>query len=249
MQTYFASDFHLGLNIDSSPLEREKRVVAWLEEIALDAKEIYLLGDIFDFWWEYRNVVPKGFTRFLGTVARITDSGIPIHFFTGNHDMWIGDYLSKECGMTIHTKPLITNIDGKRFFIAHGDGLGNTSLGFKLLLKCFHSKLLCSLYSTIHPVIGVGIGHLWSKSSRLGKGISTEYKGDDKEEFVNFANSYLTDSHIDYFILGHRHIAITRPIKHSSKLIILGDWVQNSNWAVWNGKEIEQIIKPLHSNS
>ena len=132
---YFSSDFHLGLKAVTEPLDREKRVVNWLKEISADAKEIYLLGDIFDFWWEYKKVVPKGFTRFLGTIAELTDNGTIIHFFTGNHDMWIGDYLQKECGMITHTDPYILETGGKRFFLAHGHGLGTNDNGYKLLLK------------------------------------------------------------------------------------------------------------------
>jgi len=167
---YFASDFHLGLPTGSPPVEREKKVVSWLNSVAQDAKEIYLLGDIFDFWWEYKLVVPRGFTRFLGTVSEITDSGIPVHFFTGNHDMWVGDYLSDECGMTIHTSPITTLFNGKKFHLAHGEGLGTTSSGYKILLSIFRNKPLQVMYSALHPAIGIGFGHRWSLNSRLGKG-------------------------------------------------------------------------------
>ena len=169
---YFASDFHLGLATGSPPLEREKKVVSWLESIVHDAKEIYLIGDVFDFWWEYKLVVPRGFTRFLGTASEITDSGIPIHFFTGNHDMWVGDYLSDECGMTIHTSPFTTVFNRKKFHLAHGEGLGTKSTGYKILLSIFRNKPLQVMYSAMHPSIGIGIGHRWSLNSRLGKGIT-----------------------------------------------------------------------------
>ncbi len=181
---FFASDFHLGLPAGSPPVEREKKVVAWLNSIAPDAREIYLLGDIFDFWWEYRLVVPRGFTRFLGAVSSITDSGIPVHFFTGNHDMWVGDYLSVECGITIHTTPMTTNFDGKIFHLAHGEGLGTSDPFYKILLAIFRNKPLRILYSALHPAIGIGIGHKWSLNSRLAKGISKEFLGENKEDLM-----------------------------------------------------------------
>ena len=166
---YFTSDFHLGLPTGSPPLEREKKVVGWLKSVIHDAKEIYLLGDIFDFWWEYKLVVPRGFTRFLGTVSEITDSGIPVHFFTGNHDMWVGDYFSDECGMIIHKAPITTLFNGKKFHLAHGEGLGTRSTGYKILLSIFRNKPLQTMYSALHPSIGVGIGHGWSLIHDLGK--------------------------------------------------------------------------------
>ena len=206
---YFASDFHLGLPTGSPPVEREKKVVSWLNSVAHDAKEIYLLGDIFDFWWEYKLVVPRGFTRFLGTVSAITDSGIPVHFFTGNHDMWAGDYLSSECGITIHTAPLTTQFNGKKFHLAHGEGLGTKSTGYKILLSIFRNKPLQVMYSALHPSIGIGIGHRWSLNSRLGKGITLEFLGEDGEDLIRYARSVLVNEKIDYFIFGHRHLAMT----------------------------------------
>ena len=236
---YFSSDFHLGLKVVMDPLEREKRVVSWLKEIAVDAKEIYLLGDIFDFWWEYKKVVPKGFTRFLGTISELTDKGIVIHFFTGNHDMWIGDYLEKECGMITHTDPFILETDNKRFFLAHGHGLGTTDNGYKLLLKIFTNCPLRRIYSALHPAIGVAIGHKWSLNSRLGKGVSVPFKGDDNEELIRFASSYPQDANIDYFIFGHRHIPLMRKLPGGSEIVILGDWIKVGYFAVWDGETLE----------
>ena len=184
---YFASDFHLGLATGSPPVEREKKVVSWLNSVSGDAKEIYLIGDIFDFWWEYRLVVPRGFTRFLGTISELTDSGIVVHFFTGNHDMWVGDYLSTECGMIVHTSPFTTNFNGKKFHLAHGEGLGTKSTGYKILLSIFRNRPLQVMYSALHPSIGVGIGHSWSLSSRLGKGITKGFLGEEKEDLIRYA--------------------------------------------------------------
>jgi UDP-2,3-diacylglucosamine hydrolase len=241
---YFASDFHLGLPTGSPPLEREKKVVSWLNLVAQDAKEIYLLGDIFDFWWEYKLVVPRGFTRFLGTVSEITDTGIPVHFFTGNHDMWAGDYLSGECGMIIHTSPVTSLFDGKRFHLAHGEGLGTKSTGYKILLSIFRNKPLQAMYSALHPSIGIGIGHRWSLNSRLGKGISKEYLGVEKEDLVRYARTVLENDKIDYFIFGHRHLAMNIKLSPETEIVFLGDWIKNGSFAKWDGKTLAFIRLP-----
>lgn len=236
---YFASDFHLGLKTGTAPLDREKKIVSWLKLIKSDAEAIYLLGDIFDFWWEYRLVVPRGFTRFLGTISEITDSGIPVHFFTGNHDMWTGNYLEEECGVTVHTTPLSTTFNGRNFYLAHGEGLGNPDKGYKILLKIFRNKPLRALYSALHPSIGVGFGHRWSLSSRLGKGISMEFLGEDKEDLIRYAASFPEEDKIDYFIFGHRHLAMTFRLKNKAEICILGDWIKHSSYAVWDGSDLK----------
>jgi UDP-2,3-diacylglucosamine hydrolase len=235
---YFASDFHLGLPAGSSPLEREKKVVSWLESIVHDASEIYLLGDIFDFWWEYKLVVPKGFTRFLGTLSRITDSGIPVHFFTGNHDMWAGNYLSTECGLIIHKSPLTTTFNGKKFHLAHGEGLGSRSKGYKILLSIFRNKTLQAMYSALHPSIGVGFGHSWSLHSRLGKGIMLEFLGMENEDLIRYAVSVLNTEKIDYFIFGHRHLAMAYNLQPETEIVFLGDWIKNGSYADWDGEKL-----------
>ncbi|MGC1392058.1 MAG: UDP-2,3-diacylglucosamine diphosphatase [Bacteroidales bacterium] len=235
---YFTSDFHLGLPTGSLPVEREKKVVRWLNSVAHAAKEIYFLGDIFDFWWEYKLVVPRGFTRFLGTVSEITDSGIPVHFFTGNHDMWAGDYLSGECGMIIHTSPVTTLFDGKKFHLAHGEGLGTKSSGYKILLSIFRNKPLQAMYSALHPSIGVGIGHRWSLNSRLGKGISKEFLGEPDEDLIRYARSVLESDKIDYFIFGHRHLAMTYKLHPDVEIVFLGDWIKNGSFAEWDGNTL-----------
>jgi UDP-2,3-diacylglucosamine hydrolase len=235
---YFTSDFHLGLQTGTPPVEREKKVVRWLNSIVADAREIYLLGDIFDFWWEYKLVVPRGFTRFLGTVSSITDSGIPVHFFTGNHDMWVGDYLSGECGMTVHTGPLTTAFDGKKFHLAHGEGLGTRDPGYKILLSIFRNRPLQVMYSSLHPSIGVGIGHKWSLSSRLVKGIVKEFLGEEKEDLIRYARNILENEKIDYFIFGHRHLAMTYKIDGEAEIVFLGDWIKNGSYAKWNGNTL-----------
>jgi UDP-2,3-diacylglucosamine hydrolase len=235
---YFASDFHLGLPTGLPPVEREKKVVRWLKAIKSDAREIYLLGDVFDFWWEYKLVVPRGFTRFLGTVAEITDSGIPVHFFTGNHDMWVRDYLSQECGMIIHTEPFTTTFNGKKFHLAHGEGLGTKSTGYKILLSIFRNKPLRVMYSALHPSIGVGIGHSWSLHSRLGKGIMKEFLGEENEDLIRYAKNFLATESADYFIFGHRHLAMKYKTG-DSEILFLGDWIKSGSFAEWDGKTLE----------
>jgi UDP-2,3-diacylglucosamine hydrolase len=238
---YFASDFHLGLPAGSPPLEREKRVVKWLNSISPEAKEIYLLGDIFDFWWEYKLVVPKGFTRFLGTLSTITDSGIPIHFFTGNHDMWVGDYLSSECGLIVHMAPMSVTFDEKSFHLAHGEGLGTKDSGYRALLSVFRNKPLRAMYSALHPSIGVGIGLRWSLSSRLGKGITKEFLGETKEDLIRYAKSIIEKEKTDYFIFGHRHLAMTYKMKEGAEIVFLGDWIKSGSYAEWNGTNLSFI--------
>jgi UDP-2,3-diacylglucosamine hydrolase len=232
---YFASDFHLGLHTGSSPLDREKKVVRWLKSVAGDAKEIYLLGDIFDFWWEYRLVVPRGYTRFLGTVSEITDSGVPVHFFTGNHDMWVRDYLSSECGMIIHTSPVNTVFNGRTFHLAHGEGLGTKEAGYKILLSIFRNKTLQAMYSSLHPSIGVGIGHMWSLSSRLGKGLEQQFYGEENEDLIRYANSVLDTLPVEYFIFGHRHLAMKYTLRQTVEIVFLGDWIKHGSYAEWDG--------------
>jgi UDP-2,3-diacylglucosamine hydrolase len=241
-KVYFSSDFHLGLPTGTPPLDRERKVVSWLKSVRGDAREIYLLGDIFDFWWEYRKVVPRGFTRFLGTVSEITDSGIPVHFFTGNHDLWARDYLNEECGMTVHKQPITTEIDGKIFHLAHGEGLGSKSVGYKILLAIFRNRPLQVMYSSIHPSIGLGIGHTWSLSSRLGKGITTEYLGEDKEDLIRYAKSVLAKEEIDYFIFGHRHLAMAMNLNAKTEVVFLGDWIKNGSYAEWDGEKLSFIM-------
>ena len=236
---FFASDFHLGLPAGSDPLEREKKVVNWIKSVSAEAKEIYLLGDIFDFWWEYKRVVPKGFTRFLGTISSVTDSGLPVHFFTGNHDMWMGNYLRDECGVIIHTDPIVTCFNERQFYLAHGEGLGTSNTGYKILLAMFRNRTIRKLYSAIHPSIGVWIGYRWSLNSRLGKGISLDFLGEDKEDLFRHSRQVLKEKKIDYFIYGHRHLPMMKELESGSVITILGDWIKEGTYAVWDGIELQ----------
>ncbi|HCC71419.1 MAG TPA: UDP-2,3-diacylglucosamine hydrolase [Bacteroidales bacterium] len=234
---YFASDFHLGLEAVMEPLVREKHVVKWLSSIEDSASEIYLVGDIFDFWWEYKSVVPKGFTRFLGKISELTDRGIRIHFFTGNHDMWIRDYLSKECGMILHTGPVSTELLGKNFYIAHGEGLGPNDISYKLLLWAFRNRVLRKMYSFLHPRIGLAIAHRWTKHSRLTKNYSNGFRGAENENLVKHAQYILQSERVDYFIFGHRHIAYEYDTgNNDSKIFFLGNWFNAPCYVSWDGE-------------
>ena len=181
---YFASDFHLGYHISDS-LSREKKIVSWLDSIKKDAKSIYLIGDIFDFWFEYKNVVPKGFVRLLGKIAELTDSGIGVHIIVGNHDLWMKDYLRKECGVKIHHEPITINEDNKTIFIGHGDGLGPGEKSYKIINKIFKNKICQWLFARIHPNTALKIAHFWSKNSREN-GETPNYLGKEKEFLEQF---------------------------------------------------------------
>jgi len=242
---YFASDAHLGSNVFEDSLTVEKRLVKWLDSIKHDAKALYLLGDIFDFWFEYKCVAPRGFTRFLGKISEMSDMGIEVHFFIGNHDIWTFDYLSKETGAIIHKEPYITEIYGKKFFLAHGDGLGDNSKKFKLIRYIFHNRLCQILFASVHPRWGIGLAHFWSRSSRQ-KGLKklAGYFGENKEHLVLFSKKYLEqDNSIDYFVFGHRHILLDLMLTKKNRLLIIGDWIQHYSYAVFDGKEmvLEQL--------
>jgi UDP-2,3-diacylglucosamine hydrolase len=237
---YFASDFHLGVPDYERSLEREKRIVRWLEEIRADAAEIFLLGDVFDFWFEYNKVVPRGFVRILGKLAELTDSGIKIHFFTGNHDIWVFDYLPKETGVILHRKPVIREFGNKKFYLAHGDGLGPDDKGFKFLKSIYTSSLPQWLFARIHPNLGLSFAHYWSKKSRISNGSKDEkFHGEEKEWLVLYAKEILQTQHIDYFIFGHRHLPLDLKVGENSRYINLGEWVNYNTYAVFDGKTLE----------
>ena len=245
-KTYFVSDMHFGSDIFDSSLKREKRFVRWLDSIKAEAKTLYLLGDIFDFWFEYRKAVPHGFTRFLGKIAEMSDAGTEIHYFTGNHDIWVYDYLPQEIGVILHKKPLVTEISGKTFYLAHGDGLGDKSHSFKLIRWVFHNRLCQKLFRLIHPDMGIGLAQIWAKSSRM-KELSNPapYFGEDKEHLVLYAKEYIqAHPHIDYLIFGHRHILLDFMLNKKSRMMIIGDWLQYFSYAVFDGKNLtlEQFL-------
>jgi len=240
---YFISDAHLGLYPPEKSAQRERILVEWLDSIKEDAEELYMLGDIFDFWHEYRHVVPRGFIRFLGKLAELADKGVKLHFFTGNHDVWVYGYLPDELGLHVYRKPITVEFNGKKFFLGHGDGLDPGDKGYHILKWGFTNRILQWLFARIHPNASMAFGKRWSKSSRYAKGIIAEpYNGDDLEHQVVFAKSILTQEHFDYFIFGHRHIAFDVKIAPNAHVVNLGDWIVNFTYAVWDGQALK-----LHS--
>ncbi len=236
---YFASDFHLGVPTPEESLEREKRVVRWLEEVRKDASEIYLLGDLFDFWFEYKRAIPKGFVRIQGKIAEIADSGIPIYLFTGNHDMWIFDYLPKELGITLYREPITREYNGKKFMIGHGDGLGPGDHGYKFIKKVFANPLCQWLFARLHPNFGIWLANYFSKSSRLANGGADEvFQGEDKEYLIQFCKSTLEKEYFDYFVFGHRHLPLEHKIGEST-YFNLGEWFNYNSYAVFDGEKME----------
>ncbi len=235
-KVYFISDFHLGAPDYNTSLKREKKIVSWLSSIKKDCGELFILGDVFDFWFEYKHVVPKGYTRLLGKLAEFSDDGIPVHLFTGNHDMWIFDYLPKETGMKLYRQPQEFIFDNKKFFIGHGDGLGPGDHGYKFIKKVFANKFCQWLFARLHPNLGISMANYWSRKSRMATGNHDEkYLGDDKEYLVVYINTVLTKQQYDYFIFGHRHLPIDMQIKNS-RYINLGDWIKYFTYAVWDGE-------------
>ena len=240
---YFISDAHLGCLAIKHRRQQERRLVRFLDEIKEKADAIYMLGDMFDFWFEYQTVVPKGFTRFLGKISELTDMGIEVHYFTGNHDIWCLDYLEKECGMTLHRNASTLELGDQTFYLAHGDGLGDKDWKFKLIRGVFHNRLCQWLFRWLHPAIGVPFGLSWAKHSRMRhsaeNGGEPPYRGEADEPLVAFAKQYLS-SHpdVDYFIFGHRHIELDLALSHQTRLIILGDWVSQFTYAVYDGEQL-----------
>ncbi|NPA69041.1 MAG: UDP-2,3-diacylglucosamine diphosphatase [Chlorobi bacterium] len=234
--TYFLSDIHLGLPDRKKSLQRELKLVKFLDEIKNSAESIYFAGDIFDFWWEYKSVVPRGYVRFLGKIAELSDSGVKIFFFTGNHDIWMKDYLKEELGTEILHKELKTEIKGKKFYIAHGDGLGPGDKKYKFLKKIFTNRFLQKCFSLLHPDTAFGIAKKWSHSRRK-KETSYDFKGKDKELLFLHSEDILKKEHFDYLIYGHRHFPVMLSAGKSSVHINLGDWLVNFTYGIFDGKD------------
>lgn len=238
---YFISDAHLGSRAIPHGRTQERRLVNFLDQIKHKAQAVYLLGDMFDFWYEYRTVVPKGYTRLLGKISELTDLGIEVHYFIGNHDLWQNDYFEKECGMTIHRRSEVIELSGQTFFLSHGDGLGSDDRKFKFLRKLFHNPRARRAFSALHPRWGIDFGLTWAKHSRLKRedGKEPPYQGEQNESLVCFAKDYLkTHPDINYFIFGHRHIELDLMLSRQSRLLILGDWISLFTYAVFDGEHI-----------
>jgi UDP-2,3-diacylglucosamine hydrolase len=241
---YFASDFHLGIPDYESSLKRERMLVEWLDRSMADALEIYLMGDIFDFWFEYKTVVPKGYVRLLGKIAEITEHGIPVHIFTGNHDIWAFGYLEKELNVRLHRHPEIKEMLGRQFYLAHGDGLGPGDNGYKMLKKVFSNRFNQWLFRWLHPDIGARMALYFSRQSRLAHNVR-----ENRPDFVNSIENEMLYKYavqlvnegmqVDFFLFGHRHRPIDLKINDNTRLIILGDWLTNFTYAEFDGQNIE----------
>ena len=235
---YFSSDLHLGVPDRASSLEREKKFIRWLDMASQDAQEIHLMGDIFDFWFEYKNAIPKGYIRLLGKIAELSDAGIKIFWYYGNHDMWIFDYLPEELGVEMIPDESIREFGGKRFFLHHGDGLGPGDKGYKFLKKIFRSKLCQWLFARLHPNLGIGVANYFSKKSRnLEKDHKKGFHGEENEWLLSFCKEKLKEEHFDFMVFGHRHLPLDIAID-KSRYINLGDWIHHFTYAVFDGHEM-----------
>ncbi len=240
---YFASDLHLGVPDEVSSVQREKLFIQWLDAVKTDAKEIFIIGDIFDFWHEYKTVIPKGFVRIQGKIAELCDSGIPVHVFTGNHDLWMFGYLEKELGAKVYTQPIQRKFNGKKFFIGHGDGLGPGDYGYKFIKKIFSNPVCQFFFRWLHPDIGTRIANYFSFKSRLGNGgrrkPAEKFIDEQSEWLVQFSKAQLIKEHFDYFIFGHRHLPLDIQLNENSRYINTGDWIDYNTYAVFDGEKLE----------
>ncbi len=237
---YFAGDFHLGVPSFESSLQRERYIIRWLETIRHDAHAIYLLGDIFDFWFEYRYTVPKGFVRLLGKLAELRDEGIPVTFFTGNHDMWMFDYFPTELGIPIIRKPTVLDVGGHRFLIGHGDGLGPGDHTYKILKRFFDSAVCQWLFARIHPNLGIRIANAWSRKSRISNIEKDEsFTGPEDEYLWIYCSEIEKSQHHDFYIFGHRHLPLDLNVGSNSRYINVGEWVSFKTYAVYDGTNVE----------
>lgn len=235
---YFASDFHLGSPDFAESRKRENRVLRWLDEITPSCSELFLMGDIFDFWFEYQTVVPKGFVRLQGKLASMSDAGIRIYFFKGNHDMWVNDYFTKEMGIEIVSDELVIERSGKTFFLHHGDGLGPGDRKYKILRKIFRNPVCQWLFALVPPRIGLGIANAWSRRSRAASNKEEVFMGAKNEWLAVYAKEQLRERHYDYFLFGHRHLPLDLDLGAGSKYINIGEWIHYSSYAVFDGETL-----------
>ena len=238
-KVYFASDNHLGAPTGKQSRPREKKFVAWLDHIKADAAAIFLLGDLFDFWFEYKTVVPKGFTRTLGKLAELSDSGIPIYYFVGNHDLWMNGYFEEELNIPVFHEPQQYTLNETSFFIGHGDGLGPHDKGYKRMKKVFTNPLAKWLFKWLHPDWGVRLAqHLSVKNKLISGDEDIKFLGADKEWLVHYAKRKLEQSHYDYFVFGHRHLPLEIDLNEKSKYVNLGDWITYFTYGVFDGHHL-----------
>ena len=236
---YFLSDFHLGAPNAVESLLREKKIIRFLDEIKLQAEAIFIVGDLFDFWYEYKKVVPKGYIRILGKIAELTDAGIIVHFFVGNHDMWMKDYFQKELNTAVYFKPEEFIFEGKKFLIGHGDGLGPGDKGYKFIKRVFRNRFSQLIFGALPPSLGIGMADYFSRKSRAKTGKTDEvFLGEEKEWLVLYSKNILQQKHYDYFIFGHRHLPLDITLNEKSRYINLGDWIKYFSYAVFDGKNL-----------
>lgn len=237
---YFLSDFHLGAPDAQTSLKREQLIVQFLDEAKKDAHSIFIVGDMFDFWYEYRKVVPRGFVRLLGKIAELTDSGIQIHFFVGNHDMWMKNYFEKELHVPVYFEEKEFEFNEKKFLVGHGDGLGPKDHGYKMLKKVFRNPVCQWLFGMLPPYIGMGLANYSSRKSReADHGLEEQFMGEEKEWLLIHSKEVLKQKHFDFFIYGHRHLPIDYRLSDSSRYINLGEWMKFCTYAVFNGNELQ----------
>ncbi len=237
---YFASDQHFGAPTPEASFPREQKFVAWLDEVKQDAEAIFLLGDLFDFWFEYKTVVPKGFVRILGKLAEIRDSGIPIYFFVGNHDLWMDDYFQKELNIPVYNDNKEFTFNNKTFLIGHGDGKGPGDKGYKRMKKVFVHPFSKWLYRWLHPDIGVRLAQYLSVKNKLISGAEdVVYLGEDKEWLIQYAKRKLEAKHYNYFVFGHRHLPMKLSVGDNSEYVNLGDWIGYFSYGVFDGDTFE----------
>jgi UDP-2,3-diacylglucosamine hydrolase len=238
-KTYFISDIHLGFPNETESRKREKLLVQWFDIVRKDAEAIYIVGDLFDFWFEYEKSIPKNFSRAIGKLAELADAGIEIHLFTGNHDLWMFGYFEEELNIPVYHNPIQKTIRGRKFFIAHGDGLGPGDNGYKFLKKIFTNRICRFFFKWLHPDIGISLAHYWSRQSRFADGIQEAFKGNDKEWLLIFSKEQEDKEHYDFFIFGHRHLPLDIQINSQSRYINLGDWLIYNSYAVFDGNNFE----------
>lgn len=236
---YFASDFHLGAPDRNSSLERESRIIRWLSSVEGTAAAIFLVGDIFDFWFEYRHVIPKGFIRFQGKIASIVDKGIPVIFFSGNHDMWMAGYFKEELGISVYHEPQQYIVNNVKLMVGHGDGLGPGDQQYKVLKKIFRNKACQWAFRWLHPNVGIAIAHAWSGRSRISNKKYDEAFLGEGEWLWTYCRELEKQEHYDYYIFGHRHLPLDLEVGPNSRYINLGEWIKHNTYAVFDGKKVE----------
>ncbi|EON74785.1 UDP-2,3-diacylglucosamine hydrolase [Lunatimonas lonarensis] len=240
---FFASDFHLGTPSASSSLDREKKIIRWLELIEKEAAAVFLLGDLFDFWFEYDTVIPKGYLRFLSKITQMRQQGVPVFFFTGNHDLWMKDYFTQELDIPVFHNPISLQVNQKKFLIGHGDGLGPGDNTYKVLKKIFTNRSCQWLFKWLHPDVGIRLATRWSKRSRINNSLKgeDEFKGKESEWLYLYCLDMEKKMHFDYYVFGHRHLPLSIPVGNSSMYFNLGEWVSQYHYGVFNGHGFQLI--------